>query len=125
MDQPINSSSKKWDNIEEVYQAPDFPVKKGTVVEVRVETETSIEKFDQGTYSTDVIFHNWMYIYNDRRIKPFKLVSYECLGTGFQAKLLFVKKSKTVDELKLACQDILDVYNYFGIQMISWVNKKV
>lgn len=119
----FGSGDVVFDDLETLYQPPTFPVKKGTIVQITVETEGSVEEFDNFRYSTGYILEIWIYLANDKRIKPFKLIRYECLGNGFQAELQFVRKSREVDELKLLCKDLLDVYNLSGIQVLSWVNK--
>ncbi|MFD2170164.1 hypothetical protein [Tumebacillus lipolyticus] len=124
MGHPFETGEFTFDDLETVYQPPDFPIKKGTNVQIIVKTLGSVEEYDQKRVSTDTILKIWSYMANERRVKPFKFVNYECFGNGFQAIIQFVRKSKEVDELKLLCKDILDVYNINGIQVLYWRNQK-
>ncbi|WP_274366011.1 hypothetical protein [Paenibacillus thermotolerans] len=112
----------KFDDINDVFMPISGTVRKGTVILIEVTTNGIIEEYDKGGISTKAILNSWTYGAN-RLIKPFKLQSYSYEGSTFKASLEVVKKSKELDELKLLCQDIIDVYNYENINIIKWTNR--
>ncbi|WP_410514437.1 hypothetical protein PaeBR_08610 [Paenibacillus sp. BR2-3] len=112
-----------WDDINTVYTSIDFVITKNTVVTVEVTTDGSVAVYDSGGISTKTILNNWTYPTGSKDIKPFKLLDYSLQETGFKATLQFVKKSKEIDEIKLLCQDIIDVYNYEKLHVIKWETK--
>jgi hypothetical protein len=110
-----------WDNIENVYSIPNFEVKKGSVVKIMVSVEGDLKEFDRSLLGTKTILNNWSYhADNGKEIKPFKLLNYLGSDIFFEAELMYVKKDKEKDELKLLCQDLMDVYNMEHISIKKW-----
>ncbi|EJL44234.1 hypothetical protein PMI08_02036 [Brevibacillus sp. CF112] len=115
-----------WDNINDVYSVPNFEVKKGTVVKIKVSVEGDLKEFERSPLGTRTILNNWSYhTDNGKEIKPFKLVNYLGSDSYFEAELMYVKKDKEKDELKLLCQDLMDVYNMEQISIKKWEAKTI
>ncbi len=80
-----------WDNINDVYSVPNFEVKKGTVVKIKVSVEGDLKEFERSPLGTRTILNNWSYhTDNGKEIKPFKLVNYLGSDSYFEAELMYV-----------------------------------
>lgn len=110
----------KWDNIEDIYRTPDFQMKKGSEIEVLVETDGDVSIYDKGGISTSVFLKYWTCSVGDKDIKPFKLLEYKVEGNKFRALLQVTKVAKDIDPLKCLCKDIKDIYNYEKIHILNW-----
>ncbi|WP_059172941.1 hypothetical protein [Bacillus sp. FJAT-27445] len=107
-----------FDNLDDVYSAPNFEIKKGSQILLYMYFDGSLKDFDDPIFGTKEMLDWWAYdSENGKRKRPLKLINYAGYENWFKAELLFVKKSQNIDELKLLIQDLMDVYNIEGLRV--------
>lgn len=110
--------NNQWDNIDNIYFSPAFSIKKGTTIKNRITLDGNVKDFDLTNFG--MLIRDWTYAIGDSDIKPFKIIGFETQGNTLEIELKYLRKDKDVDELRLFCQDILDVLNYFNIFVTNW-----
>jgi hypothetical protein len=114
----VSFMDKRWDELDTIYTTPNFLIKKGTVIKIKVWMEGATEEFDRDTFRSFI--DSWTYALGEKDIKPFKTLSFNAFENAFEAEIKFIRKNKDIDELKLFCQDVLDINNYFGVHFTKW-----
>lgn len=99
-----------WDTLEDIYIPPtELTLKEGVVIEILM---TCFEPV--GTLNAQILdsfFGSWTFPHDGKYVNPFKLLEFSCEHNWIKAKVLFTKKNKAVDELKLFFQDVLHFLN--------------
>ncbi|MBP1988622.1 hypothetical protein [Paenibacillus eucommiae] len=108
----------RYDNIEDVYEAPNSPIKQGSRIRIEVVCSEPIDEIS-GEIVRDLL-RLWTFPYNRKYIKPFKLEKYDLSEFSFEAILKILKKEEEIDELKLFCEDLLKFFNYDHIYISKW-----
>lgn len=108
-----------WQNIDDIYREPVFTISKGNVINLYVKVEGDFELFESSTLGVRALLMHWLYL-EGKYIKPFKLLDYTRTEKSFHAELQVIKRSKEVDELKLLCQDLIDVFNMENLLITDW-----
>lgn len=106
------------DDIEVLYEAPDSVIKRGTVIKLFIEIDRELERYYRNNMSS--IIDNWLYAKGDKDVRPFRVLEFTALEKGFEAKFRFAKKDAGIDELKLFCKDIVDVFNLDKTHVTKW-----
>ncbi|RAV13646.1 hypothetical protein [Paenibacillus contaminans] len=99
-----------WDTLEDIYiRQTELTLKKGVVIEILMTCFKPI-----GTLNArilDSLFGSWTFPHDGKYVNPFKLLEFSSEDNWINAKVLFMKKNKEVDELKLFFQDVLHFLN--------------
>jgi len=105
-----------WQDINNVYEPCRYPLIKGAVVKLNVAIVGDFESFEKNIFGIKSLLTYWSYPTSNGDVTPFKLLQYERNSNSFCADLRLVKKSHEVDELRLLCQDIIDVLNIHNLR---------
>lgn len=111
-----------WDDIEKLYSPLPVSVTKGTQILVSIKCNKPIDQINRKLLGS--FFDGWTFPSKGKYIKPFKLVSIDFSKENeIEAKIILKRKDQEIDELRLFCQDVLDVLNTDHINISSWENR--
>lgn len=108
-----------WQNVDEIYTEPIIDIKKGSLT-LKVSLKGDFNQFESNIVGIKAALRHWCYFHEGKEISPFRLLEYSRRDQSFEAILEVVKKSKEIDEMKLLCQDIMDVLNLENIRVTEW-----
>jgi hypothetical protein len=109
-----------WQNVDEIYIEPTIVIKKGSILTLKVSLAGDFNQFESNIVGIKAALRHWCYFHEGKEISPLRLLEYSRRDQSFEATLEVVKKSKEIDEMKLLCQDILDVLNLENISVTKW-----
>ncbi|RAP78550.1 hypothetical protein [Paenibacillus montanisoli] len=110
----------KSQEVHEIY-TNKIEYKKGNTLKLLVCVEGNLHDFAANGFGVEVILHNWAYMDKGKTIKPFKLLNYVLIDTDkFEAHLDVIKKSTTMDEVMLLCNDVMDILNTYDLSITKW-----
>jgi hypothetical protein len=98
-----------WNNIDDVYLPLDKGTKKDDFLEFEIVTIESIDEINAHLIKS--LIRDWTFPSNGKYVKPFRLLEVYDNPNLIRAKVQLKKKVDDVDELRLFCQDILDILN--------------
>ncbi len=113
----------RWDNLEDIYQKPEFVWGKGTRIALEMSIDQELDTYDKETMGNFI--NSWTYPQENRDIRPFKLISFVTYKNNLSAEIIIIIKNPDVDEFKLLFQDLLHYFNYFKIHVTSFKVKLV
>lgn len=97
-------------------------VTKGTQILVSIKCNKAIDQLNKNLLRG--FFDGWTFPSKGKYIKPFKLVNIDLSKESqIEAKIIVKRKDHDIDELRLFCQDVLDVLNTDHINICSWENR--
>ncbi|MEW9700823.1 hypothetical protein [Paenibacillus sp. SI8] len=112
-----------FNNINEVYHTPNFELEKSSEIKLSVELDQDLTGYDKRNFPKFV--NKWSYPNKGKYIKPFSLIRFNVLEKGFEAEIRMIKKDAEIDELKLFCKDMLDIFHSEKIIVIDWRMEKI
>ncbi|NOV04846.1 hypothetical protein [Paenibacillus planticolens] len=111
-----------WDDIDKLYSPFTVSISKGTQILVCIKCNKAIDQINKKLLGS--FFDGWTFPSKGKYIKPFKLVSIDFSKENeIEAKIILKRKDQEIDELRLFCQDVLDVLNTDHINICSWENR--
>ncbi|WP_156410945.1 hypothetical protein [Paenibacillus sp. Soil787] len=108
----------QFDEIDKLYFPPNFEVKLSTTIKVMVKINNKLDGYHIRNLPN--LISNWTYPKGGKNFKPFSLIEFNPAENGFVAEIRLIKKDNEIDELKLFCQDILDIFNCEKISVLEW-----
>ncbi|REE69637.1 hypothetical protein A8990_13234 [Paenibacillus taihuensis] len=97
-------------------------IKKGDTIRLTVFVDGDLQELVSGAFDLDVFFNSWEYMAQGKTLRPFKLMKYTREGSiKLEADIKMVRKAKDTNELKLICQDLMDVLNFHHIRISSLI----
>ncbi|MEC0228681.1 hypothetical protein [Paenibacillus alba] len=113
-----------WDDIEKLYSPLPASVTKGTQILVSIKCNKAIDQINMNLLRS--FFNGWTFPSKGKYINPFKLVSIDfSKEREIEAEIIVKRKDQDIDELRLFCQDVLDVLNTDYINICSWKNRVI
>lgn len=105
-------------DINEIYYPPDFEVKVFSSVKLIIKLDKSLTRYDERNLPDFI--SNWTYHKKGKKVKPFSLFEFISVQQGFEADIKLMRIDNEIDELKLFCQDILDIFNCGKTHILEW-----
>ena len=104
------------DNLDDLYRN-NFKFIKGSEFYINLIMDKPIDQYY--VRNLGAILNHWTFPFEDKDYRPFRLREINFESTSFKAKLIHKSKHKEIDEIRLLCKDLIDVFNYDKVHILS------